>query len=315
MFTRNYLLFLILMINVITLEAQCDDSAGKFEDWSATEYESNGQVFENAVLLPEGFVPFFRIFTLLGNAELQAALESSEDPSIISDVYFGVKRSDESASGDFSLHIGGNELDTYTDLVYIGECDDVADEIKFKCRHLGNTPDTMFIAAITIETIGDIDLQVLEDSINYKSYGSLQMISVSEDEGFTECTIPMTAGNQELEADSIFLLISVLSDASATGDRGFLIDDIQLSNSSTSVDILNFTDQIAIYPSQVTDNLFIESERSVSQYMVYNVLGQKMMEGTLNGANRIDVSTLQKGNYFIRMEIENSVETRPFQKY
>ncbi len=315
MLARNYLLFLFLMINVITLEAQCDDSVGNFEDWSAFELEVNGQVFENAALFPEGFAPFLRIFTILGNTDLQAALNSNEDPAAISDEFFGIKRSDESASGDFSLHIAGNELDSYTDLVYLGECDDVADEIKFKCRHLGNTPDSMFIAAITVETIADIDLQVLEDSINYKSYGALQLISVSEDEGFIECTIPMTAGNQELEADSIFLFISVLSDASATGDRGFLIDDIQLSNSTTSVDILSFTEQVAIYPSQVTDNLYIESEKNVSQYMIFNVLGQKMMQGTLKGSNRIDVSTLQKGNYFIRMEIEHSVETKPFQKY
>jgi hypothetical protein len=69
-------------------------------------------------------------------------------------------------------------------------------------------------------------------------------------------------------------------------------------------DILN-ENKILFYPNPANTRLFIKTEdNSLSQYQIYNSIGQVMKQGKLT-ENCVDVSGLPKGIYFIQLNVKN----------
>lgn len=69
-------------------------------------------------------------------------------------------------------------------------------------------------------------------------------------------------------------------------------------------DILN-ENKILFYPNPASTRLFIKTEdNSLSQYQIYNSIGQVMKQGKLT-ENSVDVSGLPKGIYFIQLNVKN----------
>ena len=66
----------------------------------------------------------------------------------------------------------------------------------------------------------------------------------------------------------------------------------------------NITTQIKLYPNPVKDYLNISSNNLLfNKYVLYNVLGQKVISGEVLN-NRIDLSSIKSGVYFIKMNTE-----------
>lgn len=66
----------------------------------------------------------------------------------------------------------------------------------------------------------------------------------------------------------------------------------KLSNAITSV-----------YPSPVTNTLYVDLTAANAKVAVYNAIGQKLMEKTANGKKvTFDVSSLRRGLYFVKLE-------------
>ena len=66
--------------------------------------------------------------------------------------------------------------------------------------------------------------------------------------------------------------------------------------------------QLKIYPNPVQDELTIELQNKapLSAYVIYDISGKSVMTSTLNPTNRIQVSGLSKGLYFIKVKVANT---------
>jgi hypothetical protein len=76
----------------------------------------------------------------------------------------------------------------------------------------------------------------------------------------------------------------------------FMLDDITISTGVGIQDVE--ASQFSIYPNPATEILYVEGE-GVAE--VYNTLGQMVISNEVNGTAQINVSNLESGVYFVRM--------------
>lgn len=81
-----------------------------------------------------------------------------------------------------------------------------------------------------------------------------------------------------------------------------------LSSLTSGIDVLNsYKNSISIYPNPTNTTLFIKTENeNLIQYQITNSIGQIISQDKLNG-NKIDVSALAKGIYFIEVTFNNTI--------
>ena len=81
-------------------------------------------------------------------------------------------------------------------------------------------------------------------------------------------------------------------------------DKIALYENLNTVSIEeNYEQHFSIYPVPTTDAINIKSKLTIAQVEIYNVLGQ--LELTFSTKDRIDVSNLNRGHYFIKVKFDN----------
>jgi polyhydroxybutyrate depolymerase len=74
---------------------------------------------------------------------------------------------------------------------------------------------------------------------------------------------------------------------------------------TTGVSNIQKNEKLEIYPNPANTILFIKTEDiSLSQYQIFNSIGQVMKQGKLT-ENSVDVSGLTKGIYFIQLNVKN----------
>jgi hypothetical protein len=74
---------------------------------------------------------------------------------------------------------------------------------------------------------------------------------------------------------------------------------------TTGVSNIQKNEKLEIYPNPANTILFIKTEdNSLSQYQIFNSIGQVMKKGKLT-ENSVDVSGLPKGIYFIQLNVKN----------
>ncbi|MFA6705850.1 MAG: T9SS type A sorting domain-containing protein [Bacteroidales bacterium] len=70
---------------------------------------------------------------------------------------------------------------------------------------------------------------------------------------------------------------------------------------------------ISIYPNPARDEINIVSSFKMNNIIVYNTLGQKVIEEIINGnTTQLDVSKFAKGNYIAKIYTDNGVATKKF---
>ncbi len=68
-------------------------------------------------------------------------------------------------------------------------------------------------------------------------------------------------------------------------------------------------DAISIYPNPTSDVIHISSTSTITDYTIYNMIGNKVMMSNVNASNLIvDISTLTKGVYFVEVH-QNGILT------
>lgn len=88
------------------------------------------------------------------------------------------------------------------------------------------------------------------------------------------------------------------------------IDRIVINNSSASLstnDIANSKKSLTIYPNPVSDVLNINAASKISSAKVFNMAGQVVK--TFNSTKQINVSGLAKGNYVVKVKLEDGTES------
>ena len=73
--------------------------------------------------------------------------------------------------------------------------------------------------------------------------------------------------------------------------------------------------EISLYPNPASNRLNISAANTIQNAEIYNVLGKKVMNVTINKTSEsIDISNLASGVYMIKYNIENSIGTAKFIK-
>ena len=91
-------------------------------------------------------------------------------------------------------------------------------------------------------------------------------------------------------------MTAVIEDAATAG-----VNDSQL------------TKTISIYPNPVKNQLFINSQETIQSVEVFNLLGKRVLSTThVNGS--LDVSSLSKSVYILKLTSNNGVSTKRFVK-
>jgi hypothetical protein len=62
---------------------------------------------------------------------------------------------------------------------------------------------------------------------------------------------------------------------------------------------------LSVYPNPFTDNINIVSNMAITKITLTNLVGQKLLEKTMNGLESINTSNMQIGIYFLQIELLN----------
>lgn len=76
----------------------------------------------------------------------------------------------------------------------------------------------------------------------------------------------------------------------------------------------NIKESLQIFPNPVKDTLNIKNYVSIFDYEIYSLDGKKIRNGKKINDSKIDVSTLQKGNYLLKVKTELGEQTSKFIK-
>ena len=84
-----------------------------------------------------------------------------------------------------------------------------------------------------------------------------------------------------------------------------LLDDVQFTGTSTAgIEEETIDHAINLFPNPSTDLIHIDSDLSMDNYSISNLLGQTVLEGSISNQT-IDVSSLEKNIYFLTMMDKN----------
>lgn len=88
----------------------------------------------------------------------------------------------------------------------------------------------------------------------------------------------------------------------AIGKYDFFVAKLGASTCGTSVSTKEFnTLNVNIYPNPTTDIVNIETQETLQNYEVYNVLGQQIQQGNFNSNHQISLHGATTGTYFIKI--------------
>ncbi|MCG1037382.1 T9SS type A sorting domain-containing protein [Polaribacter sargassicola] len=120
---------------------------------------------------------------------------------------------------------------------------------------------------------------------------------------FTTNTITFTASKSKV-------VIYVRSLSSVDSSHEVFYDNIELFDASTaSVDDV-FSSKISIYPNPANDFVKISTLETIDTVDVYNLIGKKVISSKNLIENSVDISTLAKGVYMLKITSGNSVASK-----
>lgn len=106
----------------------------------------------------------------------------------------------------------------------------------------------------------------------------------------------------------LFLFISMMSGLNAMISKHVILPTVSIMD--------NLPLKILAYPNPAKDKLFIESESPLSTLIVYNLLGQKMKQFSLEGAKKFEfsVADLPSGTYILTVQSGNQTVNQKITK-
>lgn len=95
-------------------------------------------------------------------------------------------------------------------------------------------------------------------------------------------------------------------------DCGCLVPNCDPNCIASGISESKKQNEINVYPNPATNKLSIESTQDIKTYIIYNLLGEKQLEGSYNSS--IDISILAQGMYLIQLKSESTFSTSKFIK-
>jgi len=86
------------------------------------------------------------------------------------------------------------------------------------------------------------------------------------------------------------------------GKHDFFVAKLAASTCGTAVSTEKFNNiNVNVYPNPTNDIVNIETQETLHNYEVYNVLGQQIQKGMFNGNNQLNLHGATAGTYFIKV--------------
>lgn len=106
-------------------------------------------------------------------------------------------------------------------------------------------------------------------------------------------------------------IIELRSSGNAPADQDYLwVDNLGFTGVATGIDVLNTdNDAIEVYPNPTTSVVNIRSKNSsrVENVILFDILGNKLLELNEIPENGIDISKFTKGNYFVQIKTNTAL--------
>lgn len=106
-------------------------------------------------------------------------------------------------------------------------------------------------------------------------------------------------------------IIELRSSGNAPTDQDYLwVDNLGFTGVATGIDVLNTdNDAIEVYPNPTTSVVNIRSKNSgrVENVILFDILGNKLLELNEIPVNGIDISKFTKGNYFVQIKTNTAL--------
>ncbi|WP_432672702.1 choice-of-anchor J domain-containing protein [Flavobacterium sp. SM2513] len=104
------------------------------------------------------------------------------------------------------------------------------------------------------------------------------------------------------------ILVGYTADGSSSYALG--IDDFKVEYAPNLSNSDFDTTNVSYYPNPVKEVLTLTSTQNISSIVVYNLLGQKVSDNSVNATSaKIDMSALSKGSYIVKVTSENQTKT------
>ena len=91
------------------------------------------------------------------------------------------------------------------------------------------------------------------------------------------------------------------------GKKGGFAYKRSTNSTATTLEDKIENEKINIYPNPSTNFIQITGLKSVKNYEIFDIIGSKIAQGTIEKYKRIDVNEFKKGIYFIRLENDKSI--------
>lgn len=112
-----------------------------------------------------------------------------------------------------------------------------------------------------------------------------------------------------------FLILNVaIGGFSGTPDANFtqssmLVDYVRIYQNTTASSNNDFNTKFTIYPNPTSNNLHINTNKFIHKIEIYSLLGKSVLQKT-NTLNRVNVSNLTAGVYFLKIYADDKVATK-----
>lgn len=89
-----------------------------------------------------------------------------------------------------------------------------------------------------------------------------------------------------------------------SGGKTIFIDNIYFHDGTTSVSTATLDRTVKVYPTMATEQLTIESEKTISRISIHNLLGQQVSSVDLNTQRELlDIQSLPAGHYSVSIQL------------
>lgn len=118
----------------------------------------------------------------------------------------------------------------------------------------------------------------------------------------------------EFTATTTTVVIYVRALLANSGETEVFYDNFSLIKKATASVNDVFASKIGVYPNPTSDFINIATTETISKIEVYNVIGKKVISISKLINNKVDLSSLSKGMYILKLTDGNSVATKKIVK-
>jgi hypothetical protein len=112
--------------------------------------------------------------------------------------------------------------------------------------------------------------------------------------------------------DTLYYRFTFISDNIETNQEGWMLDDIKLIAHTEGIEDIGSRNEINIYPNPAANRITVSGKtlNGEMDVSIYDILGQLVLQKTIKIKEELDISSLVKGAYMVRVLGKNNYGVR-----